>query len=39
MKILLSIAVYVSLVFVLGYVLASLAAKEGVNDPRGDDEF
>jgi hypothetical protein len=39
MKILLSVGLYVSLVFVLAYVMASLAPREGLNEERGDDEF
>jgi hypothetical protein len=39
MKVLLSLAVYLSLIGVLGYVLASLVARDRLSEERGDDEF
>jgi hypothetical protein len=39
MKIVLSIAVYLALIIVLGYVLAKTAPQERLNEDPGDDEF
>jgi hypothetical protein len=39
MKVLLSLAVYLSLIGVLGYVLATLVARDRLSEERGDDEF
>ncbi len=39
MKVLLSLAVYLSLIAVLGYVLATLVGRDRLNEGRGDDEF
>jgi hypothetical protein len=39
MKVLLSLAVYLSLIGVLGYVLSTLVARDGLPEERNEDEF